>query len=87
MRGDDLGDALRRRIVVEEYAAAAVDLPIDEAGRERSAAEIDALAVARPVRHGAESDDSAMFGDERVILENPYAVEDAGAIIDFAHHR
>ena len=42
VRGGDFRDRLDRRLGVEQHAAAAVDLPVDEAGREDSAAEIDA---------------------------------------------
>ena len=49
MRGGDRRDSLDGRIGVEQHAAAAVDLPIDEAGAENSAAEIDLLAAARAV--------------------------------------
>ena len=49
MRGGDRGDPLDGRIGVEQHAAAAIDLPVDEAGAENSAAEIDLLAAARAV--------------------------------------
>jgi hypothetical protein len=34
MRGEDRARAVRRRLVVEQNVAAAVDLNVDEAGRE-----------------------------------------------------
>ena len=34
VRRDDRGDALRRRLVVEQHVAAAIDLHVDKAGRE-----------------------------------------------------
>ena len=49
MRGGDRGDPLDGRIGVEQHAAAAIDLPIDEAGAQNAAAEIDLLAAARAV--------------------------------------
>ena len=52
MRGGDRGDSLNGRIGVEQHAAAAIDLPIDEAGAQNPAAEIDLLAAAGAVVEG-----------------------------------
>ena len=52
MRGGDRGDSLDGRLGVEQNAAAAVDLPIDETGRENPAAEIELLAAAGAVVGG-----------------------------------
>ena len=49
MRGRDRSDPFHRRLGVEQHSAAAVDLPIDEAGAENSPAEIVLLAAARAV--------------------------------------
>ena len=77
MRGGDRGDPLDGRIGVEQHAAAAVDLPIDEARAKHSAAEIDLLAAARPVLGWNERLDRAALDDQRAIVVQPFAVEQA----------
>jgi hypothetical protein len=52
MRGGDFGDAVNGGLGVEQNAAAAIDLPVDKAGAENPAAEIDLLAAARAVSNG-----------------------------------
>ena len=81
--GGDPGDALDRRLGVEQHAAAAVDLPVDETRREDSAAEIDLLAVARAILQFDQRMDSSAVDDERVIVEKPLAVEEARSGKDF----
>ena len=49
MRRGDRSNSLDGRIGVEQHAAAAIDLPIDEAGAKNSAAKIDLLAAAGAV--------------------------------------
>ena len=80
MRGRDRGDSLDGRIGVEQHAAAAVDLPIDEARAQNAAAEIDLLAAARAVGEGRERLDRAALDNERTIVVQPFAVEDARSV-------
>ena len=80
MGGCNGGDPLDRRIGVEQNAAAAIDLPVDKAGAENPAAEIDLLAAARAVSNGDERLDGAALHDQRAIVVQPFAVEQAGAI-------
>ena len=77
MRGGDRGDPLDGRLGVEQHAAAAVDLPIDEARRKNAAAEIDLLAAAGAVFKADKRLDRAAFDNERVVVVQPFAVEDA----------
>ena len=76
------GDRLDRRLGVEQHAAAAIDLPVDEAGGEHAAAEIDLLAAARAVLEVDERLDRAALDHERMIVEKPLAVEQARAVKD-----
>ena len=48
-RGGDRRQRLGRRRRVEQHAAAAVDLPVDEPRRQHAAGKIDLLAAARPL--------------------------------------
>ena len=77
MRGGDRGYPLDGRIGVEQHAAAAIDLPIDEAGAENPAAEIHLLAAARAIFEARERLDRSAFDNERAIVVQPFAVEDA----------
>ena len=75
----DPGDRLNRRLGVEQDAGAAVDLPVDEAGGEDPAAEIDFFPAARAVLEIDEPANRAAVDNERVIVEKPFAVEQTGA--------
>ena len=83
VRMGDPGDRVDRRLGVEQHAATAVNLPVDETGGEDAAAEIDLFAAVRTVREVNESADRAAVDDERVIVEKPLAVEQARAIEHF----
>jgi hypothetical protein len=75
-----LGDARERGgggVVVQHHAAAAVDLEIDEAGRERAGAEVDRLGA---VRRRADGGDPAA-GDGEHARPHRGAVEDAGGAV------
>ena len=76
MRAGDRGDPLDGRLGVEQHAAAAVDLPIDEARRENAAAEIDLLAAAGAVFEADKRLDRGAFDNEGVVVVQPFAVED-----------
>ena len=80
MRGGDRSNSLDGRIGVEQHAAAAVDLPIDEARAQNAAAEIDLLAAARAVGEGGERLDRSALDNERAIVVQPLAVEDARSV-------
>src|SRR4029077_13944163 len=80
MRGGDRSNSLNGRIGVEPHTAAAVDLPIDEAGAENSAAEIDLFATAGAVVEGSERLDRSALDNERAIVAQPFAVEDGRPI-------
>ncbi len=82
MSGGDRADRLRRRRRVEQHAAAAIDLPIDEAGRKNAAAEIVLRAAARALGDGGDPSNRAVLDDERAILAQRDAVEQARAIED-----
>ena len=77
MRGRDRRDSLDGRIGVEQHAAAAIDLPIDEAGAENSAAEIVLLAAAGAVFQAGERLDRSAFDNERAIVVQSLAIEQA----------
>ncbi len=72
------GDALGRRVVVEQDAAAAIDLHIDKARRKQAAAEIARRAV-RSLGVRDDRGDALAFDDERVVVEKALAVEDPRA--------
>ena len=75
----DARHALDGRLGVEQDAAAAIDLPIDEAWGENPAAEIDGLAAARALLDVDEGANDSALNDEGVIVEKPLAVEQARA--------
>ena len=77
MRRRDCGDSLDRRLSVEQHAAAAVDLPVDEARRENSAAEIHLLSAAGTVLESGERKDRRALDNERPVVVQPFAVEQA----------
>ena len=79
MRGGDRSDSLHGRVAVEQNAAAAVDLPVDEAGAENSAVEIHLLAAARAVVEQGQRPDQIALDHQRAVVAEPLAVEDAGA--------
>ena len=64
MRRTDRGDALDGRLVVEQHAAAAVDLRIDEAGNEPAVLEVDRVRR-RTVECGYRHDPAALDRDRR----------------------
>ncbi len=76
----DPRDCVQGRLGVEQRAAAAIDLPVDEPGRQDPAAEIDRLAAARAVPEIDERADRPVLDDERMIVEKPLAVEQARPI-------
>ena len=79
VRAGDRSDPLDGRLGVEQHAPAAVDLPVDQAGREDPAAAVDLIAAARPLLDVDEGANDAVFDDERVVVEEPLAVEQARA--------
>ena len=83
VRGGDRGDPVDGWLGVEQNAAAAIDLPIDEAGRENSAAKIQLVAAAGAVVEPGERLDRIAFDHERAIVAEPFAVEDARADENF----
>ena len=78
MRGGDAGDALGCRVIVEQDAAAAIDLHVDIAGRKQAAAEIPRRAV-RSLGVRDDCGDALAFDDDRVVVEKTFAVEDPRA--------
>ena len=80
MRGGDRRDPRDGRLGVEQHAAAAVDLPIDEARAQNTAAEIDLFAAARAVVEGSERLDRTALDNQRAIVVQPLAVEDARSV-------
>ncbi len=80
MRGGDRGDPLHGRFGVEQHAAAAVDLPIYETGAKNAAAEIHLLAAAGAVIKVSERPDRLALDNERAIVVQSFAVEDARPI-------
>ena len=81
----DARHALDGRLGVEQDAAAAVDLPVDEPWRENAAAEIDRLAAARDApRQSTSARIDAVLDDEGVIVEKPLAIEQARAVRTFS---
>ncbi len=73
VRGGDARDAVDRRRIVEQHAAAAVDLAVDETGRKRATVEIDDLCRAH-ARVGGDDD----IGDVRAIEQHGGAVDETG---------
>jgi hypothetical protein len=82
MRGGDRGNSLNGRIGVEQHAASAIDLPIDKAGAKNSAAEIDLFAAAGAVNEDSERLDRSALDNERAIIVQPLAIEDARSVED-----
>ena len=82
MRGGDGSNSLDGRFGVKQHAATAIDLPIDKAGAENSAAEIDLFAAAGAVVEGSERLDRSALDNERAIVVQPFAVEDARSVED-----
>ena len=81
--GDDRGDALRRRLIVEQDVAAAVDLHVDEAWREPRA--VRQRARRHPGRHFATRDergDAGAVDHHGAIAMHHLAIEDGAG-----HHR
>ncbi len=78
-------DGLDRRRVVEQRAAAAVDLGVDEAGHEQTAAEVVAVGGGRDlgvVDHGR---DAARF-DDHGLARDELAVEQGAAVDERRRH-
>src|SRR5438552_12081828 len=78
MRGGDAGDTLGCRILVEQDAAAAIDLDVDIAGRKQAAAKIQ-RGAARSFGVRDDRGDALAFDDDRVVEEKIFAVEDPRA--------
>ena len=76
MRPADRLDAFDDRVVVEHDAAAAIDLEIDEAGRENVAG-LDDCRAGRNFAARNDCLDHTAANDERGILMPGFAVEDA----------
>ena len=78
MRGGDAGDALGCRVVIEQDAAAAVDLHVDIPGRKQAAGKIPRGAV-RSLGVRDDRGDALAFDNDRVVDQKPFAVEDPRA--------
>ena len=76
--GADGADAFDIRRVIEEDAAAAIHLDVDEAGRQQSAGEIDALDFGAKARHRQHGFDAVAGNQHGVIGEPGFAVENLG---------
>ena len=72
-------DAVGRRLLVEESAAAAVHLRIDEARRQESALEIDLADRLRQAARRNDGLDAGVFDDDRGTGDDRSPVEDPGA--------
>src|SRR5580692_5539681 len=73
---DDTSNSLQRWRLVEEKAAAAIDLPVDEARSQDAAAKVALLPAARALRMGRQRDNDALLNDKRAIVEELFAVEE-----------
>ncbi len=78
VRRDDAADRFRRRRGVEEIAASAVDLPINEARRNDAAAEIDDRRH-RFLVDGDDCADLTALDDERAVVTPTVAVKQTRA--------
>ena len=79
MRRRDLQQRFRRRIFVDQGAAAAVDLNIDESRREQPSAEVALHAASRPLFMSNDGLYARPVQDERPIVEKMGAIEQARA--------
>ena len=86
MRCPDGRDPLRAAHVIEEHAAAAVDLAIDEAGREQP---LDAPPgdIGRDLVVGNQRDNAAGLDDNADAFEKPGTIENPRAAQSLPHQR
>ena len=78
-------NGLDARIVVQQRAAAAIDLQVDEPWREDAAAQRHALGIGRRVSSD-DTLDAAAIDDQRRAIPPQLAIEDAGAGVGDAAH-
>ena len=78
MRGGDAGDGRGRRVLVEQDAAAAVDLHVDIPGRKQAAGKIP-RGAARSLGVRDDCGDALAFDNDRLVDEKLFAVEDPRA--------
>ena len=84
MRAADRGDGLDAGVVVEQHAAAAIDLGVDEAMHEVATIKVNEIARRRfAMQHG---DDEAVFHDHAHIAFEPAFGEDVGVLEDVRRH-
>ena len=81
----DGADALDARLVVEQNAAAAVHLNVDEAWRQQAAIEIDPLRPSGRLVDRQHRRHGGALEQRDVAIENPFAVEDPAVGQDALH--
>ena len=86
VRPADRRDAFRRALVVEEHAAAAIDLDIDEARRQQTR-DAPHRGAGGNVGVGHHSGDLPVGDHDGAAIDDVRAVEDAGAGEGNGHHR
>ena len=84
--GDDGRGAFCRPRLVEQHAAAAVHLPVDQTGREHAAAQIALAPAGRTARMRHDRDDAPVLAGQRAVVDHPLAVEQPRAGVN-VHHR
>src|SRR5882724_3172991 len=78
MRGGDAGDGLGRRLLVEQDAAAAIDLNVDIAGRKQTAGKVQ-RGAARSFGVRDDRGDPLGFDNDRLVDEKIFAIENPRA--------
>ena len=86
MRRGDGGDAFRGAFVVEQHAAAAIDLHVDEARREQPL-HAPSGGIGGNVAIGHHGGDLLVGNDDAVAIDDAHAVENPGAGQGNAHYR
>ena len=79
VRGADGTDGIDRRIVVEQHAAAAINLQVDEAGNEQAAIEGHPFGIGRNRIRTGNAGDMAEFDQQRRVVVPVVPLENAGA--------
>ena len=79
VRGEDVGEAVGIKMLIDEKTAAAVCLGFDEAGGKDAAAEVMHGGVCRDVARGGNGEGFVVFHEQGVAFEQHVAVIDAGA--------
>ena len=90
MRGGDRTNGVRRRLIVEQDVAAAIDLDVDKAGSEpRVRGQVHARGCARQFGTRNDGGDRVALDHHGAVFAQRYAVEDAagGDGVNFFAHR